>query len=204
MATAPLEQASWWLLSEAPQTGSASAAFTLLMSGFPPISTQLISAIKDSKYIGLRNMLPEGLAKAFKCAKAGKDSRRKKKTFSINALHGMGVGLCYLCCCGSPFSPQVSPTTTGLHVNYLSLGTQSIHLAHQHECAMTELSAKQPPSILAFISLVARHMAGNHSVHSTPVIFISLAEVLEWIHSRVHHVVHYLYKLLLFRPTASP
>ena len=66
-------------LSEAPQTGSASAAFTLLTSGFPPISTQLISAIKDSKYIGLRNMLPEGLAKAFKCAKAGKDSRRKKK-----------------------------------------------------------------------------------------------------------------------------
>ena len=49
-------------------------AFTLLTLGLPPISTQLISAIKDSKYIGLGNMLPEGLAKAFECAKAGKDN----------------------------------------------------------------------------------------------------------------------------------
>ena len=91
---------------------------------------------------------------------------------------------------------------------------------------MTKLSAKQPPSILAFISLVARHMAGSPGgtlsfllkpyhqrpktdaagtiVSIPPFEFISLAEVLEWIHSRVHHVVHYLYKLLLLRPTASP
>ena len=55
----------------------------------------------------------------------------------------------------------MSPTTTGLRVNYLSLGTQSIHMAHQHECAMTELSAKQSPSILPSVSSVARHMAGS-------------------------------------------
>ena len=155
LATAPLEQASWWSCRRPLRLVQPQLLLPFSRQASPQFQLSSFLPSRTANTLVLGTCCLKVWLRLSSVPKQAKTVDEKRKTFSINVLHGMGVDLCYLCCCGSPFSPQVSPTTTGLHVNYL-------HLAHQHECAMTELSAKQSPSILAFISLVARHMAGSH------------------------------------------
>ena len=174
-------------------------------------------------------MLPKVWLRLSSVPKWARTIDEKRKTFPINALHGVGLTFAVFAAVVDHFHPGRAPPLLGYMSIIFHFALKSIHMARQHECAMSKLSAKQPPSILPFISLVARHMAGSpggtlysllksyhqrpknrccrsHSVYSTPAIFISLTEVLEWIllQDRVHHVVHYLYNILLLRLTASP